>query len=216
MKGVTYMGIKVMSIGKIDTPEYGTYLTNDKEKVKYIKRIEMIIRSSNEYRDYIAFLKEYVDMTKCAFFNNVSNEQSRKIRIEIHHEPFTLFDIVQIVLSKWQAECIPLNDLLIADEVMSLHFRNCVGLIPLSKTVHETVHSNSNVVIPLYLIYGKYKEFLKEYEPYLEESMIDKLERKIALTKNIKENSFDIFNKEFEYLEIDGVTLPQRIKNESM
>ena len=210
------MGIKVMSIGKIDTPEYGTYLTNDKEKVKYIKRIEIIIRSSNEYRDYIAFLKEYVDMTKCAFFNNVSNEQSRKIRIEIHHEPFTLFDIVQIVLSKWQAECIPLNDLLIADEVMSLHFRNCVGLIPLSKTVHETVHSNSNVVIPLYLIYGKYKEFLKEYEPYLEESMIDKLERKIALTKNIKENSFDIFNKEFEYLEIDGVTLPQRIKNESM
>ena len=173
----------------------------------------MIIRSSNEYRDYIAFLKEYVDMTKCAFFNNVSNEQSRKIRIEIHHEPFTLFDIVQIVLSKWQAECIPLNDLLIADEVMSLHFRNCVGLIPLSKTVHETVHSNSNVVIPLYLIYGKYKEFLKEYEPYLEESMIDKLERKIALTKNIKENSFDIFNKEFEYLEIDGVTLPQRIKD---
>ncbi len=199
--------IKKTKIGGVEPPEYGVYLANDKDRVKFVNRIERIVRSSMEYKDYVAFLKEYVDMTKCSFFKGVTNVDNRKIKIEIHHEPFTLFDIVSTVLNKWESECIPLNDLLIADEVMSLHYTNEVGLIPLSQTVHLMVHDNTNVVIPLYLIYGKYKEFVREYQDYISEEMYDKIERKIVLTKNIKEDSFDMFKAQFEYLEVEGFTL---------
>ena len=199
---------KVLKICKLDKADYTVYLTSEKETVKFIKRIEMIVRGSQEYKDYITFLKEYVDMTKCAFFNNVNNE-SRKVRIEIHHEPITLFDIVRVILNKWIAEGIPLNDLLIADEVMGVHFYNHVGLIPLSKTVHELCHGGS-IVIPLYLVYGKYKEFLREYESYIDDELYQKIETKIALTRGIDSHSFDKLKVQYEYIDVDGYNLPQK------
>ena len=78
--------------------EYFVFINSDKDKVKFIKRCEKVIRSSNEYRDYVAFLKENIDMDKCAFWKNVSSENSKRVKIEIHHEPFTLFDIVSVVV----------------------------------------------------------------------------------------------------------------------
>ena len=156
--------------------EYNVVLNTDKDHVKYIKRMEQIIRSSMEYRDYIAYLKEYVNMNHCAFFNNVENAQGSRVRIEIHHEPLTLFDIVKTVLNKHIEESIPLNDLYIADEVMELHYTNKVGLIPLSKSMHQIVHNSNEVFIPLNLIYGDYKAFIEEYNDYLNEDLVDKLE----------------------------------------
>lgn len=199
--------IKYTKIGRVEPAEYGVYLTNDKDRTKFISRIEKICRSSMEYKDYISFLKEYVDMTKCKFFKGVTNIDNRKIKIEIHHEPLTLFDIVATVLNKWESEGMPLNDLLIADEVMSLHYFNQVGLIPLSQTVHLMVHDNATIVIPLYLIYGKYKEFIRDYQDYISEEIYDKIERKILQTKSITDDSFDMFKTEFEYLEVDGFEL---------
>ena len=199
--------IKYTKIGRVEPAEYGVYLTNDKDRTKFISRIEKICRSSMEYKDYISFLKEYVDMTKCKFFKGVTNIDNRKIKIEIHHEPLTLFDIVATVLNKWESEGMPLNDLLITDEVMSLHYFNQVGLIPLSQTVHLMVHDNATIVIPLYLIYGKYKEFIRDYQDYISEEIYDKIERKILQTKSITDDSFDMFKTEFEYLEVDGFEL---------
>lgn len=196
--------IKVTKIGGVEPAEYGVYLASDKDRTKFITRIEKICRSSMEYKDYIAFLKEYVDMTKCKIFKGVTNVENRKIKIEIHHEPFTLFDIVATVLNKWEAEAIPLNDLLIADEVMSLHYFNNVGLIPLSQTAHLMVHDNASVIIPLYCIYGKYKDFIREYQDYISEELYNKIERKILQTKSLTDSSFEVFKTEFEYLDVDG------------
>ena len=190
---------KKLYIKDIEKPEYSVYLNNDKDIIKYIKRIERIIRSSTEYRDYIAFLKEYVDMTACAFFNKVNSAESRRIHVEIHHEPLTLMDIVSVVLTKWINDGTPLNDLLIADEVMELHYRNLVGLVPLSKTVHETIHSgNQNEIVP-------------QYEDYISDDIIEKLQRKIAATKAITDNSFSLYELGFERIEVDGVEILQKI-----
>lgn len=201
-----------------ETPEdmeYTTELNTEREKEKYIKRIEKEIRSSLEYRDYISFLKEYVDMKHCAFFNNVENEQGSKVRIEIHHEPLTLFDIVETVVNKFIDEGIPLNDLYISDEVMELHYTNKVGLIPLSKSVHQIIHNSNQIVIPLHLIYGNYKEFLEEYSDYLDESILDKIEKKIFETKNIQKEMVNKLTPTYVYVEVDGYMLPQKVEIES-
>lgn len=186
--------------------EYNPIIANAKDRDKYIKRCEKIIRSSQEYRDYINFLKEHIDMDRCAFFQSISSKESKRVKIEIHHEPFTLYDYVAVVIDKFLAEGLPLNDLMISDEVMELHYNNKVGLIPLSKTIHQMIHNSNKLVIPLNMVYGDYASFLSssEYEPYVDE-LFEKLETKINITKNLTAESFDALRKEFTYIEMEDV-----------
>ena len=198
--------------------EYSVILNTDKDKVKFIKRCEKVIRSSMEYRDYITYLKENVDMANCAFFNMISSKDSKRTKIEIHHEPFTLYDYVEVVVDRFIGEGLPLNDLMIADEVMELHYNNLVGLIPLSKTIHEVVHNSTKIFIPLNMVYGDYSSFLDsdKYAPYLDE-LYDKLESKINQTKNLTKESFDSLMKEFTYLELKNVEpVEKQILNSEM
>lgn len=198
--------LSVLELGLPEEMQYSVVFRNAKDKDKFIKRTEQIIRSSMEYRDYIVFLRENVDMTKCAFFNAVSNEQGKRIRIEIHHAPFTLYDYVKAVVERFESEGLPLNDLLIANEVMELHYNNQVGLIPLSKTIHEMVHNSDKIPIPLNMIYGDYRSFLaSDKYSSLEQIdyLYDKLEIEIAKTKAITPETFDAIKKEFKYINIE-------------
>lgn len=210
------MGKRAIKINKLLTPEqyeYSVSIENDKAKKKFIDRVEKIIRSSKEYKDYVAFLKEYVDMSRCAFFKNVSNKDTNKIKIEIHHEPFTLYSIVSAAVDRWTAEVVPLNDLYLADEVMELHYANKVGLVPLAKTIHQVVHNSFGFIIPLTIVSGNYIEFAKEYNEYIN---IDVLEQKINETKMVNGNSYDLLDVEFEYVEVDGFILPKKIEKQKV
>ena len=191
--------------------EYEIRLDSDRDKEKFIKRVEQMIRTSLEYRDYIAYLKENVDMTKCAFFNSVENRSDSKVRIEIHHEPLTLFDIVSVVLNKHMEEGIPINDLYIADEVMNLHYQNMVGLVPLSKSLHQIIHNSDEIIIPLNLVFGDYAGFLREYSDYLDEHILDKIERKINETKHFTQDMADKLSPKFVYVNVDGFELPKKM-----
>lgn len=204
--------IFISKFNKPECMEYTVRNNTDKEIEKFIKRIEKNVRSSMEYRDYISYLKEYVDMNHCAFYTNMDNNSGGKVKIEIHHEPFTLFDISKIVYNKFIIEGFPLNDLYIAEEIMDLHYTNQVGLIPLSKSIHQIYHNSNQIVIPLNLVYGDYMSFCKNYNDYItDEQILDKLERKINETKGLKSSDFNKLNPKYVYIEVDGFTLPQKI-----
>lgn len=195
----------------IPTPEPMEYYVNietEKAKKTFVARVEKLIRSSLEYRDYINFLKNNMDMDRCWFFKKVCQEKTngrKRISIEVHHAPFTLYDYVCTVIDRFQEEGRPLNALLIADEVMELHYSNKVGLIPLSKTIHQIVHNSSKIKIPLYAIYGNYTEFLEDYEETnYSDILYDKLEREIEITKGLKPEDFDAISKEFTYINVPG------------
>lgn len=193
--------------------EYSVNIENDKERHKFINRVEKIVRSSTEYRDYIQFLKEHIGLDRCIFFQQVSGkEKGKHITIEMHHEPLTLYDIVNIVLEKYIQEGLEINDLLIADEVLELHYANQVGLVPLSKTIHEIIHNSEKLMVPLNMCYGEYTRFLEAYDPYIDDSIYDKLERKADMTKKLTPESFDAIKKEFTYLDIDGVEDTERME----
>lgn len=210
---------KLIDVLKIEAPhtmEYEVAYDTEKDKRKFIERVKRVIRSSKEYKDYIRFLKENMDMNKCAFFPKIKHTKENKVQIEIHHEPFTLDDIVRIVISKQQEEGKPLNDLDIADEVMELHYKNMVGLVPLSTTIHQVVHSDTNkLFIPLNLCYGDYKRFYEEYQDFIkDDDILSKLEKKIKQTKELTEDSFNALIVQFQYLDVDGIELPERIEIE--
>lgn len=209
-------GFKYLKLNKIQPMDYYLPVNTPKEQNKVILRIEKIIRSSTEYKDYILFLKENFDMNECAFFKGVVHDSEHKnVRIEIHHEPFTLRDYVQTVLTKWLEEGNPINELYIAEEVMNIHYKNMVGLIPLSRTMHQMAHKSSKCKIPLNCCYGNYLEFLKEYEDYVDDSLYDKLERKINETKNLTADDFAYLTKEFTYIETEGVSEAKKLEEDA-
>ena len=209
--------IDVLVIDKPQDMEYQLTISNEREKTKIVKRIERIIRGSTEYKDYIAFLRENVGMDACAFFNNINKDTSKSLRIEIHHVPFTLFDITKIIVNKYMEEGLPLNELLMAEEVMKVHYSNMVGLIPLSKTLHLMVHGENaeKVVIPAYMIFGNYKKFIEEYGDYMNDEDFKKIERLIQRTKEIKESDYKFLEQHYDYIEVDGFKIPERIESDA-
>jgi len=198
--------VKKLTFAAPEPAEYYVSLETDKQRVRFIERCEKMIRMSMEYRDYINFLKEHMDLNKCAFYQKVCQDKSetrKRISIELHHEPFTLFDYVATVLDKHIYQGKTIDALMIADEVLELHYENKVGLIPLSKTIHQVYHNSSKIKIPLNMVYGDYSSFLAEYEEYdYADILYDKLELKIRDTKTITEEDFDAFRVEYTYIDV--------------
>jgi len=151
---------------------------SEESKEKYFKSIEKIIRYSTEYRNYIWTLKTEFDLTSCKILKNI-NINENDISLEFHHYPFTLYDIVNIVYNDLLSKCMSSegyyedydknigytrNPYYIANIIMKLHYENKIGLVPLTKTVHELVHKG-DLFIPLTseFVFGSYKNFMKEY-----------------------------------------------------
>lgn len=215
---VKYEKSDLIDVIRTSVPEaldYTVSFANDRSRSKFIKSCERLIRSSLEYRDYIQYLKENVGMDACAFFSNVNKDNNKRVRIEVHHAPLTLYDICDVVLRKYEALGSKLCALDIAEEVMNLHYKNMVGLIPLSKTLHEVIHSESEkLIIPASVIYGDYKQFLKEYSEYVTDGIYEKYEKLIRDSKLINESTYDVLKRKFTYIEVDGFTVPKRIETE--
>lgn len=171
-----------------EVPEFETEcynLEDDKDYEKYIKDIEKEARRSFEYRVFIKYLRENMDMNKCSFLKGVSNEETFDIKIEIHHYPFTLHDVAEIVYRKRCFYAESLNLQMVTKEVMILHYRLLIGLIPLSETVHQLAHSG-RLFIPVDRVLGRYNLFLDYYKPFCSPEQLESLER---IEKYTRENS---------------------------
>jgi hypothetical protein len=193
------------------------YPDDVKERNKYILFIERLIRNSFEMKAYLKFLKNELDMSKCSFFNNVEKGSSRssKVNIELHHAPFSLFDIVSIVLTKYENES-PGNynpHFEVAKEVLKLHYENMVGLIPLSKTVHDLVH-NFELFIPSSYVFGNFPKFINEYEEYFSEELKETLKNNLEMSTAVIEKNSKILEQKFTLINVDGFTMPKLITKE--
>ena len=177
-------------------------LLDDKDRERYIIDLERHIRSSYEYRAMINYLREYMNMNSCAFMPNITNEVNRKIRIELHHSPFTLRDICVIIVNKRMKNGEMLTIESVAYEVMFVHYSLMVGLIPLAETTHQVVHSQY-IFIPTDKVYGYYKNFVKTYYDYIDPEILDRLDELEKLT--IAGTYNDVYKKVLEkkYITID-------------
>ena len=75
---------------------------------------------------------------------------------------------------------------MVAKEVMELHYKLMVGLIPLSQTVHELAHSG-RLFIPSDKVLGRFNLFVEYYRPFCDAQMLDTLSR-IEKYSNEKES----------------------------
>lgn len=193
---------KIINIAKykdIQKVSRDIIINTEKDRVKLVKHIEAIIRDSLEYKDYINYLKDF--MNKDSFFAKVEQLAYNKVKIQIHHAPLTLFDLVSIVMQKHQDEYNSTNIYDIADEVMKLHYQCRVGLLPLSVTTHKLVHLGK-VFIPVQMIRGDWASFYREYAPYCNQDIIIKLQNTVRFSKEIQDVS--LLETKYTYIEVDG------------
>lgn len=142
---------------------YDTLATDDeKARKNLVKSIEKIVRTSPEYSEFIGYLKNNLDLTKCTFHKDVDISVLKRTKIEFHHYPFTLYDITDTVLEKYLQNNVIVNPFEVASEVMKLHYELKVGLVPLSKTLHKLAH-NGKKFINLKFVKGHYLRFISEY-----------------------------------------------------
>lgn len=187
----------------MDIEDYDLF--DDKEREKYINDLERHVRSSYEYRNMVQYLREYMNMNSCAFIPNVTNEVNRKIKIELHHFPFTLRDICVTILNKR----IKNNEMLtiesVAYEVMFVHYSLMVGLIPLSETVHQLVHSQY-IFIPTDKVYGYYKNFVKTYNDYIDPELLDKLDEleRLTIAGTYNDSYKEVLEKKYITIDMEG------------
>lgn len=173
-----------------DIPEYDIEdydLFNEKDFKRYIDDIERLVRSSMEYKEYVKYLRKYMDMNSSAFTKNINNIETTKIKIEIHHTPFTLFDIVMTVFNKRSRLHQSLDAEMVAKEVAYLHYLLVIGLIPLSKTEHKLVH-NQALFVPIDKVLGNYEKFIDLYDKDIPEDAMQRYYTYKSMTESYNHN----------------------------
>ena len=149
-----------------------------------VKRVERIIRSSFEYREFIYFMKNHLDVNHCSFYEGYSMKNG--LTIELHHSPFTLFNITEAVMAKTMHDKGCWETFKIAEEVVKLHYEFKIGLTPLNPTAHKLVHSQVLKVHPK-IILGDWKAFYKEYCAFLSEDANTNYNEALDLESGVKE-----------------------------
>lgn len=186
-----------------ELPEYDIQdydIFNEKHFKKYIADIEKVVRQSVEYRRFVNYLRDYMDMNKCSFLPNVTNNETFRIKIHLHHSPLTLYDIVITIFNKRVFYHESLEVEMVAKEVMYIHYFLLVGIIPLSETVHDMVH-NQLIFIPVTKVMGNLDGFIEMYEEWIPPETMDKI-------NEIKEKSL-LYNEQesLSLLEVNRVIL---------
>jgi hypothetical protein len=190
-----------ISVNDFDITENNLQTPEDLDE-KTVMYIEKEIRNSHEYRSYIQYMKEELDLTKCALLPNI-DIKTTPVSLEFHHFPFTLFDVTNIVGKSMLAgisESESVSTFDIAEKVMLEHFKNNVGLVPLTKTLHEMAH-NGAIAIPFDKINGNYEKFIEEYNQHIEPDFVDRIK------------SLERYNSSEEAKKFNNFKLKKRIVN---
>lgn len=158
---------------------YFDKLYEEQEYKKFIKNTERLIRPSKEYRTYIEQLRGTVSALNVD--NILSYITSNDAELEFHHYPFSLYDIVDIVILQKFFDMEDFTSFDICKEVMELHYQNLIGLVPLTKTSHELAHAGE-LFLGYNQVFGDYKTFMTMYKEGISKELKEKIEEMERLT----------------------------------
>lgn len=189
---------EIVKIDYIKKPE--SCMKYDVLSSKMIKNIEFLVRQSYHYKILMHYLKNTLDLNRCAYYEGYS--MSNGMGVEIHHSPITLFEYTYAVANKHLNENGYYRLLQVAKEVSKLHYEFKVGLVPLNPTAHKLVHSQ-NLEIHPDLVKGDWEAFFHEYKQYgsdsleniVNEAIFNREHRKMEDYPNILKRSETIFEQ---------------------
>lgn len=188
---------------------YFTDFFDDAKLKSFVKSVEKLVRTSDIYSSFIGSLKEK-GLTSCAILGNIVEEE--KVTIEMHHYPFTLYDIVMLNVLKKIANKEKFNTMTVAYEVLLDHYNGIISVVPLCKTVHQLVH-NGEIFINLLSCYGDINGFLDKYEKSMDTRMKEQYNQIYDMSESgVSYSDADILKKVENY---KGIQMnPKELKKE--
>jgi hypothetical protein len=178
LQNVKISNSEIIRLDEVPEPDFD--MTYRSVTPELIKHFTTSVRRTPEFRSFINFVKNYLDVNKCSFYEDYSMKNG--FIIELHHHPFSLFDVCEAVAKKRLGENGYIETYPILEEVMRLHYQFLVGLTPLNPTAHDLVHDNDLEIHPN-IIVGEWKELYNEYFPYLSQTAIKKYDMLIEKEK---------------------------------
>lgn len=160
-----------------------------KDTKRFIKNVERLVRSSPSYKKYIAYLGDQ-GLVNDVVYSKITAE---KATLEFHHYPFTLYDIVEIIVNYHLKRRDKFTSLSITDEVIRCHFDNLIGLARLSKTSHQLTHAGK-LFVPLDSVFGNVNEFVNKYYDGFFPDQIDTYNNLIKLDEDVTAGKIDPTN----------------------
>ena len=112
----------------------------EKDQKKYIKQLERTFRTSIEYRRWV-YVQGTNRILMCPF-TKITNEIEPSL-IELHHHPYTLYNIIEMILFNLLDHNFNLNiisSFKIVEYIQNQHLLDLVPFVPLTKTYHEQYH----------------------------------------------------------------------------
>ena len=153
---------------------------------KFVKAVENMVRTSNDYKAFIDYIKRTLGLNFCQVLSKVNDDYAT---IEFHHGPiFTLYDICEVELTKYLKTGQRINTFRIADSVLQLHFDLKVNGVMMSKTVHEMFHEQE-IFINVNQCIGEVNAYIREYARYFTPEVKYKLWNYVKMCEN--NDSFD-------------------------
>lgn len=178
--GKTYISLE----GKIP-PFINNTVIRDANDVKRIKKVVALIRKSLEYKTLMKYIKEKLTYSQGLWMSGLTKDM-KGIKFEVHHSPFTLFDICTAVAERQIRKSSDnyTTEFDIGTEVMQLHYKGWVGLVTLTATEHEATHAD---IAPIHgdNPIGQWSNFVVHYEKYFNADILDKHKRLLDSYSNL-------------------------------
>ena len=162
------------------SPAYWDGAWEGEDRRKAIRSVERLVRTSMEMKKYLKHLRDELDMTRCSL---IRGAVLGKARVEMHHHPLTLFEIVDLVAERRRMLGKPFSEASLAEETVRLHYENKVGLVPLATTAHQLAHSG-DLEVGLDHVFGNVAALMVEYSSVVPEGMVEKVKRAVARSRD--------------------------------
>jgi hypothetical protein len=159
---------------------YFKKIYDDQEFKRFVQNTERLIRGSREYNKYVELLR--TNLHALNIDSILSNITTADAELEFHHYPFSLYDIVEIISAKNFLENKNFNTFRVSKEVLELHYKNLIGLVPLSKTNHELAHTG-NLFLSSKQVFGDYKSFMEKYNKGISADLVERIKKMEELSE---------------------------------
>jgi hypothetical protein len=154
---------------------------------RFIKCVKTLVRTSPEYRAFIARCKTVEGMSTCAFMPGVTDQDAT---IEMHHAILGLHDVAEMVADHMSADS-GITSMSVAHEVLRAHFAGMVPVVALSETVHQLVHTGE-VAIHVRQVHGDLVALLRTYHRGVTAEHILKVRRALEASRSGELHSPDL------------------------
>ncbi len=175
----------VLEFGQFNLPFKRNAFSDDKMHLAFVKKCVSMVRMTPEYRDWTSYIKDTLGHKTCVFTEETADE----LTIELHHHPFTLFDITDVTLCHCLMSGESFTSLDITQKVLELHYSNCVGYMPIVTSLHEKYH-NGFLVIPPKFVLGTWDYLINNDDYHIDDALLERVTTIMKADNNMYDQYF--------------------------